>query len=64
MFWTIGAFAVAGVAVAAYLPAAAAVFRFESPSPGGVLASVAAAVVAVVWIEAIKWVRRRHLQFS
>jgi Ca2+-transporting ATPase len=64
MYWTIGALAVAGVAVAVYQPSVAAVFRFESPSPIGVLASVSAAVLAVVWVEATKSVRRRRHSFQ
>ena len=64
MYWTIGALAVAGVAVAVYQPSVAAVFRFESPSPIGALASVSAAVLAVVWVEATKSVRRRRHAFQ
>ena len=64
MFWTIALLAVAGVAVAAYQPSVAAVFRFESPSPVGALASVSVAIVAAVWIEATKLVRRRRHPFQ
>jgi Ca2+-transporting ATPase len=60
VFWTIAALALAALAVAAYLPSAAALFRFDTPSPVGAMASVGAAVLAVVWIEAVKsWRRRR-----
>jgi Ca2+-transporting ATPase len=62
LFWTIAALAVAGVAVAVYLPDVAAVFRFESPSTAEAAASVSAAIVAVSWIEATKWARRRRRQ--
>jgi P-type Ca2+ transporter type 2C len=64
MFWTIAALAIAGVALAAFQPSVAAVFRFEPPSPIGVLASVSTAIVAVVWIEATKLVRRRRHAFQ
>ena len=60
VFWTIAGLALAALAVAAYLPSAAALFRFDTPSPVGAMASVGAAVLAVVWIEAVKsWRRRR-----
>ena len=64
MFWTIAAAAVAGVAAAVYVPSVAGVFRFESPSSVGVAVSLAVAIVAVMWIEAVKWLSRRHVQFS
>ncbi|WP_407810413.1 cation transporting ATPase C-terminal domain-containing protein, partial [Staphylococcus aureus] len=49
VFWSIAILALAALAVAAYLPSAAAVFRFEPPSPVGVVASVFAAILAVIW---------------
>jgi P-type Ca2+ transporter type 2C len=60
VFWLIAVLAVAGLAVAASLPSAAAIFRFEPPSPVGAVASVFAAVLAVAWIEAAKAVKRRR----
>ena len=54
VFWTIAALALAGLAAATYVPGAADLFRFEAPSPLGAAASILAAILAVVWLEAIK----------
>jgi Ca2+-transporting ATPase len=58
VFWIITILASAGLAAAAYAPGAARLFRFDAPSPLGVAASILAAVLAVVWIEAVKRSRR------
>jgi len=60
VFWTIAVLALTALALAAYVPSAAAIFRFESPSAVGVVASVFAAILAVIWIEATKLMRRRR----
>ncbi|MET0918984.1 MAG: cation-translocating P-type ATPase [Burkholderiales bacterium] len=60
MFWLISLLAFTALVMAVYLPGAAAVFRFESPSPVEAVASVLAAILAVAWIEAVKLARRRR----
>ena len=59
VFWTIAALALGGLAAATYVPGAADLFRFEAPSPLGTAASILAAILAVVWLEAVKRSRRR-----
>ena len=63
VFWMIAVLALGGLAAAAYLPGAAGLFRFEAPSPLGTGASILAAILAVVWIEALKRSRRREPAF-
>jgi Ca2+-transporting ATPase len=60
VFWSIAALAIASLALAACVPALAEVFRFDAPSPLGAAASVLAAVLAVVWLEAVKRSHRRE----
>jgi Ca2+-transporting ATPase len=59
VFWMIAVLALGGLAAAAYVPGAADLFRFEAPSPLGAAISILAAILAVVWLEAIKRSRRR-----
>jgi P-type Ca2+ transporter type 2C len=57
VFWWIGALACAAVAVAIYLPAVAAVFRFAPPSPA-MVGTVASGAIAVVLLTG-SWLRHR-----
>ncbi|MFO1311544.1 MAG: cation-translocating P-type ATPase [Burkholderiales bacterium] len=61
VFWIIVLAASAALTLAAAWPAAATLFKFESPLAYDVLWAVAAAFAAVVWIEGVKMRRRRSL---
>jgi hypothetical protein len=64
VFWLIAVLALGSLAAAAYIPGAADLFRFEAPSPLGIAASILAAMLAVVWIEATKSSQRRRSPVS
>ena len=62
VFWIIVLVAGAALALAAAWPAAATLFKFESPLAYDVLWAVVAAFAAVAWIEGVKMRRRRALR--
>ena len=60
VFWVIVCLAALALAIAAGMPSAADLFRFESPLAVDALWAVAAAFAAVAWIEGVKYGRRRR----
>ncbi len=61
VFWIIVMATAAALAIAAAWPAAATLFKFESPLAYDAMWAVAAAFAAIAWIEGVKLRRRRAL---
>ena len=58
--WWIVAAALAALAASLYIPAAAAMFRFEAIGAGHLALAAAAGIGSVLWFDAVKIVRRLH----
>jgi Ca2+-transporting ATPase len=59
-FWGITTVALFALLLETHAPGVASIFRFDSPSPAGIAASIAAAFLAVTWIEGLRSARRRR----